>query len=160
MFELINSLIVPLVAAMLVSVLATELTWFHVFATIADGTTSQDNVARYTNQTRAKAHIIKILENHAFTAAAAAESFNTQLAKQNTFANTDGDREFRLGATLVTPPNTSTTPVDGGVFVKEQTNFLRGQMTVDFGDSLFLNQTKTSGGLGTSSYWIGLEYED
>lgn len=138
--------------------MATELTWFHVFASVADGTTVSNNAARYTNQTKSRAHIIKIIENHVLSAAEAGESSIIQLAKQNTLAQTDGDREFRLEMNLQMPESAAS--ADGGITKERTTNWLRGQLTVMFGDSLFLSVAKTTGGVSTSGYWIGLEYEE
>jgi len=138
--------------------MATELTWFHVFASIADGTTLSDNAARYTNQTRSKAHIIKIMMNLAISAAEAGESATFQLAKQNTFGQTDGDRELRFTHSLGMPESAAS--ADGSINAHVTENFLRGQLGVDFGDSLFMSVSKTTGGVATGGYWIGLEYED
>jgi len=151
-------IMIVIVGALLGTVLATELTWFHVQSSTPDGTTAANNTARYTNATRSTAHIIKIIENHVLSAAEAGESGIVQLAKQNTLAQTDGDREFRLEANLQMPESAAS--ADGGITFERTTNFLRGQMKVAFGDSLFQNVAKTTGGIVTTSHWIGLEYEN
>jgi len=150
--------IVYILMASMIFVLATKLRWESVSQQVADGTTSENNGSRHTNNADRDEHIRQIHVRASLGTAGPNESATTQLSHQATrlsSANLNNEEEFRIQAEIVMD---TAVALDAGKSISDHWYFARGQLVLEPGESLKSSLAKTSGGAAETDWLIGYEY--
>lgn len=140
--------------------MATKLRWESVTQVVADGTTSEDNGSRHTNDSDNDEHIRQIHARASISVAGPGESVTGQLSQQNTFqtlTQKNNEEEFRL--TVEAVMNTDVA-LDTNNSNSQSFYFGRGQLILEPGQSLKSSLVKSSGGAAGMDWLIGYEFEE
>ncbi len=133
-----------------------ELRWEVMYLT--SGTTPNNAVNEFRNETSAIVHIRRIRQAIAMTVAAPGEIIESELSKAPVIQmNTDESPFFTLPTRLVAPP-TGATPADGGMSHNEESLYGRGHLTLEPNESLFQNVAMSADPVATTTYVIGYEF--
>lgn len=140
--------------------MADELRWETLAGTIADGTTASNSAAEFRNDASRLLHIRTILYDHLFNTAANDERGTAEISKSPVIASfTNNNVFFAYGQSVgITGGTTGAALDDVAVFVNGGHNFGKGQLTLEPNESLFVNVSKTSGGIWSFQYQIGYHY--
>lgn len=148
----------PLILA-IVLVMATKLRWESVTQFVADGTTSEDNGSRHTNDSDNDEHIRQIHGRASISTAGPNEFCTAQLSQQNTFlalTAKNNEEEFRI---LIEAVMNTDVALDSNASNSDHWYFGRGQLILEPGQSLKSSLFKSSGGAAGADWLIGYEFE-
>jgi len=139
---------------------AAKLRWFSMFHNVADATSGGDAGDQITNESQKTMHVKVIHSEISITAAGPAEDCTAELSTQASFnAAPTNESEYRLKQTAAAPPTDGSSGNDGDVFYMSTIRYMRGELPLETGESLFSNILGSSGGSKTARYLIGVEYE-
>ncbi len=140
--------------------MADELRWETIAATGADGTTASNAAAEFRNDSSQTLHVRTILFDHSFTTAANNEQDTVEISKSPVIASfTNNNVFFGYPHSLGVAGGTTGAALDDvAVTGSGGRNFGKGQLTLEPNESLFVNISKTSGGISFVAYNIGYHY--
>lgn len=138
--------------------MAKKLRWHKIRQQVADGTTAENNGARFTNQSDDDFIIRQIHTVAKLQTAGIGEEMECQLSYQGAINTADDEDEFRLEIDAMMPAS-GATPVDGDIVESDHFYFDRGQLVLEPGESLKSSMQKSSGGIGTGIWMLGYEVE-
>ncbi len=140
--------------------MAAKLRWFSMFHNVGDGTSGGDAGDQITNEAQATMHVKLVHYSIELGAAAPGEDLTAELSTQASFnAAPTNESEYRTKVN-VGMPSTGATPVDGDASKEGLWRYMRGELPLETGESLFSNILGSSAGSKTARYLIGVEYED
>lgn len=141
--------------------MAKKLRWHMIRQSVGDGTSSEDNGARHTNEAENDMLIRQIHATIVMVNAEAAESGSAQLSTQNTFNQVDDEDEFRLQIEVTSQGSTTGAAVDDASWrAADHWYFDRGQLVLETGETLFSSVQKTSGGVVSINWLLGYEFDE
>jgi len=130
-----------------------------MFHNVADATSGGDAGDQITNESQKTMHVKVIHSEISITGAAPGEDQTSELSTQASFnAAPTNESEYRLKQSA-SQPGTGATPSDGDNYFMSTIRYMRGELPLETGESLFSNILGSSGGSKTARYLIGVEYE-
>lgn len=139
-------------------IMASELRWITLIGTVAGGTTQDDSVATFRNESAEELDLIVISESHTTLLMNAAESSTLELSKSPTASSrVDQDGTYRHSTTMRGPSGTATI-VEGGEYVNRSTRYDDGEVTLESQEAVFVNVLSTSAVSTLFEYNIGFRF--
>lgn len=151
-------IILTLMLVAISSIGAAKLRWFSMFHNVADGTAGGNAGDQITNEAQATMFVKVIHSEISISAAAIAEDITAELSTQAAFnaAPTD-ESEYRLKQSVAAQPGVAG---DADGFFMSTIRYMRGELPLETGESLFSNILGSVGGSKTARYLIGVEYAE
>jgi len=128
--------------------MAEELRYDLINGSVADGTTSADADGVHRNQSGEERSVRSLHIDLQLTAAGPGEDARFELSKQGSkqAGAIDGNEVGFTMPISISMPSTGATPSDGDISSNHTFLFAKGQLTLEDGEALFVNITKSTGG--------------
>ncbi len=138
--------------------MADELRWEQMFSTVADGVTTADADSSFVNESSETMFIRKLFINQQIAVADPAEFADLQISKSRTTRLTvDNDPGFSI-TNSVMMESTGATAVDGSKADNRTIQFAKGELTLEPNEGIFLNVSKSSGGVSNNRVLVGYHF--
>ena len=134
--------------------MADELRQEILTGSLADGSTSSNALSEFRNDSSTIIFIRKLYFDNQITTAAPDERTLCEISKSPTIASLTNNNVFFTFPQALNMPSTGATPVDGATQANGTQSYGKGQLTLEPNESLFVNISKTSGGIASFRYVI------
>jgi len=139
--------------------MAKELRHETLVDTVADGTQTASAGAEFRNDLSGMIHIRELDINAVLRTAGINEGVTVEISKAPVRQGAVANGPFFLMQLEIGMPASGATPVDGEITGTKVKRWERGQLTLEPGESLFMNITKTgTGGAATGFATIAYEF--
>lgn len=140
--------------------MANELRFETLFQSVADGTTAENAGEEFRNDSASMIHIRELDQNGWISTGANDESMFAEVSKAPTRQAATVNGPFFVSPLnlFIAAGTTGSGADDVGIATHKVKKFGRGQLTLEPGESLFMNMAKSSGGSGNHQCIIAYEF--